>query len=315
MNSSRIVARILGSDNSVLSERNRLFRRNNRDNGTPKAKKVKIVSKDVYLLDKETTTMPRGADKCSLHQRKQVITAFQLEGYLTEEELYDRLEQCFSEVLDFSSPVPRFEYVKYISGQLVTPTLGHNVTYDSTTVLSICRQGDIYLRATHDLNALLQHRGTSSTPSTMSLHGSTTTPQLDQPLSQRPGGSRSAISLWGSTTTPLSDQPSSQRPGCSRSTVSLQGSTTTPLSDQRPGCSRSTVSLQGSTTTPLSDQQPSQQPGCSRSQSQLRELFPNLTDWQVSENLHHIRICKRQQALLLRSVRKMRVKLIKHWKR
>ncbi|XP_066919573.1 uncharacterized protein [Clytia hemisphaerica] len=117
----------------------------------------------------------------------------------------------------------------------------------------------------------------------MSLHGSTTTPQLDQPLSQRPGGSRSAISLWGSTTTPLSDQPSSQRPGCSRSTVSLQGSTTTPLSDQRPGCSRSTVSLQGSTTTPLSDQQPSQQPGCSRSQSQLRELFPNLTDWQVSE--------------------------------
>lgn len=113
MNSSRIVARILGSDNSVLSERNRLFRRNNRDNGTPKAKKVKIVSKDVYLLDKETTTMPRGADKCSLHQRKQVITAFQLEGYLTEEELYDRLEQCFSEVLDFSSPVPRYLYIHH----------------------------------------------------------------------------------------------------------------------------------------------------------------------------------------------------------
>eukprot|EP00111_Clytia_hemisphaerica_P013411 TCONS_00039383-protein len=265
----RIVSRIIGnSANGIIAERNRLFRRNN-NNDTPKSKKIKLIAKDVYLLKKDTTTMARGTEKCKLHENGQVITAFQIEGYLSEEQLYERLEECFSSVLDFSHPVPRFEYVKYISGQLVSPTLGQNVSFDSTTVLSISRQGDIYLRATHNLKNI-EVMGDDSDDNLENAEQNT--PINNQQSRIFRNGSQ--IRQPGSSTRTLPEQP---------------GSSTRPLPEQPGSSTRPLPEQPRSSSHP---QQPSQEINSSTTtgatadnRQNLRDLFPNLTDWQICEIL------------------------------
>jgi len=44
----------------------------------------------------------------------------------------------------------RFEYMKYVSGQLVKPALASE-NWDSETVLGLTKQGDMYLRSCHPL--------------------------------------------------------------------------------------------------------------------------------------------------------------------
>ena len=74
-----------------------------------KSKKGKStnVIKDIYLVDKDVTAMPKGAEKAQMHQSGQVLSAFTIIGYTEASHLYTRIEEAFSNVLDMSKPAPR----------------------------------------------------------------------------------------------------------------------------------------------------------------------------------------------------------------
>ena len=75
------------------------------NNGTSRL--TRLIVKDVYLLNNRVNSVPRGTEKTKLFKTNQVITAFKIEGYMSAEALYCKMESTFKSVLDFSKPAPR----------------------------------------------------------------------------------------------------------------------------------------------------------------------------------------------------------------